>query len=69
MNILPVKYLLKNPNKYNQIQLNTDTHFNAIIMDIDDEEMLTEWNSIGLPTPSIQTRNKKNNKAHLIWLP
>lgn len=68
MSILPVSYLKKNPNKYNQIQLNTDTHFNAIIMDIDDEEMLTEWNTVGLPTPTIQTINRYNNKAHLIWL-
>lgn len=68
MNILPIKYLKINPKKYNQIQLNTDTHFNAIIMDIDDEEMLTEWNAIGLPTPSIQTLNKDNDKAHLVWL-
>ena len=68
MNILPIKYLKKNPHKYNQIQLNTDTHFNAIIMDIDDEELLTEWNAIGLPTPTIQTLNKHNNKAHLVWL-
>lgn len=42
MNIIPVKYLKKNPQKYNQIQLNTGKHFNAIIMDIDDEELLTE---------------------------
>ncbi|MDD3476306.1 MAG: replication initiation protein [Sulfurimonas sp.] len=68
MNILPVKYLKKNPEKYTQIQLNTDTHFNAIIMDIDDEDLLTEWNAIGLPTPTIQTLNKNNNKAHLLWL-
>lgn len=68
MNILPMKYLKKNPQRYNQIQLNTDTHFNAIIMDIDDEELLTEWNAVGLPTPSIQTLNKHNNKAHLVWL-
>jgi hypothetical protein len=68
MNILPMKYLKKNPYKYNQIQLNTDTHFNAIIMDIDDEELLTEWNAIGLPCPTIQTLNKHNNKAHLVWL-
>lgn len=68
MNILPVSYFIKNPKKYNQIQLNTDTHFNAIIMDIDDEELLTEWNAIGLPTPTIQTINRHNNKAHLIWL-
>ena len=68
MNILPVKYLKKNPQKYKQIQLNTDTHFNAIIMDIDDEDLLTEWNAIGLPTPSIQTLNKDNDKAHLVWL-
>ena len=68
MNILPIKYLKKNPQKYKQIQLNTDTHFNAIIMDIDDEELLTEWNTIGLPTPTIQTLNKDNDKAHLVWL-
>ncbi|MDO8454947.1 MAG: replication initiation protein [Sulfurimonas sp.] len=68
MNILPMKYLKKNPKRYNQIQLNTDTHFNAIIMDIDDEELLTEWNAVGLPTPSIQTLNKNNDKAHLVWL-
>jgi len=68
MNILPIKYLKKNPQKYKQIQLNTDTHFNAIIMDIDDEELLTEWNAIGLPTPTIQTLNKDNDKAHLVWL-
>ncbi len=68
MNILPVKYLLKNPTKYKQIQLNTDTHFNAIIMDVDDEDLLTEWNAVGLPTPTIQTLNQHNNRAHLIWL-
>ena len=68
MNILPIKYLKINPQKYNQIQLNTDTHFNAIIMDIDDEELLTEWNAVGLPTPTIQTLNKDNDKAHLVWL-
>jgi len=68
MNIIPVKYLKKNPQKYNQIQLNTGKHFNAIIMDIDDEELLTEWNAVGLPCPTIQTLNKNNNKAHLVWL-
>jgi hypothetical protein len=68
MNILPIKYLKKNPHKYNQIQLNTGKHFNAIIMDIDDEELLTEWNAVGLPCPTIQTLNKHNNKAHLVWL-
>lgn len=68
MNILPIKYLKKNAHKYKQVQLNTDTHFNAIIMDIDDEELLTEWNAIGLPTPTIQTLNKDNDKAHLLWL-
>lgn len=68
MNILPMKYLKKNPQRYNQIQLNTDTHFNSIIMDIDDEELLTEWNAVGLPTPTIQTLNKHNDKAHLVWL-
>lgn len=68
MNILPVKYLKRNANKYNQVQLNTDTHFNAIIMDIDDESLLTEWNAVGLPVPTIQTLNQHNNKAHLVWL-
>lgn len=68
MNILPVQYLKKNAQKYRQIQLNTDTHFNAIIMDVDDESLLTEWNYVGLPTPTIQTLNKENNKAHLLWL-
>jgi hypothetical protein len=68
MNILPMKQLLKNSNKYRQIQLNTDTHYNAIIMDIDDENLLTEWSSVGLPTPSVQTLNQDNNKAHLVWL-
>lgn len=68
MHILPIKYLTKNPKKYRQIQLNTDTHFNAIIMDIDDEDLLTEWNAVGLPTPTIQTLNKNDNKAHLLWL-
>lgn len=67
-NILPIKYLIKNPNKYCQIQLNTGHQFNAIIMDIDDEDLLTEWSVVGLPTPSIQTINKYNNKAHLVWL-
>lgn len=68
MNILPMEYVCKNPHKYAQIQLNTDTHFNAIIMDIDDEEMLTEWNVVGLPVPTVQTFNKHNKKAHLVWL-
>lgn len=68
MNILPIKYVCKNPTKYGQIQLNTDTHFNAIIMDIDDEDLLSEWNAVGLPVPTIQTINLHNNKAHLIWL-
>lgn len=68
MNILPVKYLKKNPHKYNQIQINTDTHYNAIMMDIDDEELITEWNAVGLPCPTIQTQNRNNNKAHLVWL-
>lgn len=68
MNILPIKYVCKNPTKYGQIQLNTDTHFNAIIMDIDDEDLLSEWNAVGLPVPTIQTINRHNNKAHLIWL-
>jgi hypothetical protein len=37
-------------------------------MDIDNEDLLTEWNHQGLPTPTIQTVNQENNKAHLIWL-
>lgn len=68
MNILPIKYICKSPTKYVQVQLNTDTHFNAIIMDIDDEELLSEWNAVGLPVPTIQTINRNNSKAHLIWL-
>ena len=68
MNILPMEYVCNNPHKYAQIQLNTDTHFNAIIMDIDDEEMLTEWNVVGLPVPTVQTFNKHNKKAHFVWL-
>jgi len=38
------------------------------MMDIDDESLLTEWQAQGLPTPTIQTINKHNNKAHLVWL-
>lgn len=68
MNILPMEYVCKKPHKYSQIQINTDTHFNAIIMDIDDEEILTEWNAVGLPVPTIQTINLNNKKAHLVWL-
>lgn len=68
VNILPIKYLKKNPHKYHQVQLNTDDHYNTIMMDIDEEDLLTEWNAVGLPTPSIQTLNKHNNKAHLVWL-
>ncbi|WP_294870036.1 replication initiation protein [Sulfuricurvum sp. RIFCSPLOWO2_12_FULL_43_24] len=63
-----MEYVCKKPHKYSQIQLNTDTHFNAIIMDVDDEEMLTEWNAVGLPVPTIQTINLNNKKAHLVWL-
>jgi len=68
VNILPIEELQKKPNNYVQIQLNTDTHFNAIIMDIDDESALIEWLHAGLPVPTIQTLNKDNEKAHLIWL-
>jgi hypothetical protein len=68
MNILPIKYICENATKFGQLQLNTDTHFNAIIMDIDDENLLTEWNAVGLPVPTIQTLNLNNNKAHLVWL-
>jgi len=67
-NLLPIKAFKSNPGKYQQIQLNTSYHFNAIIMDIDNEDLLTEWNHQGLPTPTIQTINKNNNKAHLVWL-
>jgi len=37
-------------------------------MDIDDENLLTEWDLQGLSTPTIQTINQTNNKAHLVWL-
>lgn len=37
-------------------------------MDVDDESLLSEWQAQGLPTPTIQTVNKHNNKAHLVWL-
>jgi len=67
-NLLPIEIFKLNSNKYQQVQLNTGFHFNAIIVDIDNEELLTEWNFKGLPTPTIQTVNKTNNKAHLIWL-
>jgi len=67
-NLLPAKIFKKYAHNYQQIQLNTNFHFNAIIMDIDDENLLTEWNLQGLPTPTIQTINKANNKAHLVWL-
>jgi len=67
-NLLPIKDFLKHSDKYQQIQLNTSYHFNAIIMDIDNEELLTEWNYQGLPVPTIQTVNQNNNKAHLVWL-
>ena len=67
-NIFPIKDFIKNAHKYQQVQLNTGFHFNAIIMDIDNEELLTEWNYQGLPVPTIQTLNKENDKAHLVWL-
>ena len=67
-NLLPVSTFKKYAKNYQQIVLNTKFHFNAIIMDVDDEELATEWNAKGLPTPTIQTSNKKNNKTHLIWL-
>ena len=67
-NLLPINKFKKYAKNYQQIFLNTNFHFNAIIMDIDDEELITEWNAKGLPTPTIQTLNKKNNKAHLVWL-
>lgn len=68
MYILPLKYIRNNSRYYDQLQINTDTHFNAIIMDIDNEDLLAEWNSVGLPVPTIQTLNADNNKAHLIWV-
>ena len=67
-NLLPIEVFKNNSHKYQQLQLNTQCHFNAIIMDIDNEDLLTEWNHQGLPTPTIQTVNQENNKAHLIWL-
>ena len=67
-NLLPIEIFKQNSNKYQQVQLNTGFHFNAIIVDIDNEELLTEWNFKGRPTPTIQTVNKTNNKGHLIWL-
>jgi len=67
-NLLPISTFLKYAENYQQIFLNTNFHFNAIIMDIDDEELVTEWNAKGLPTPTIQTSNKRNNKTHLVWL-
>ena len=67
-NLLPVRIFKKYAHNYQQIQLNTGYHFNAIIMDIDNENLLTEWNVHGLPTPTIQTINKTNSKAHLVWL-
>ncbi len=67
-NLLPISTFKKYAHNYQQIQLNTSLHFNAIIMDIDNEALLTEWNAQGLPVPTIQTLNKENNKAHLIWL-
>lgn len=67
-NLLPIKVYQKQSYNYQQIQLNTKYHYNAIIMDIDNENLLTEWNHQGLPTPTIQTVNKNNNKAHLVWL-
>ena len=54
-NLLPIETFKKYSYKYQQIQLNTNFHYNAIIMDIDNEELLTEWNYQGLPTPTIQT--------------
>ena len=67
-NLLPISTFKKYAHNYQQIQLNTNIHFNAIIMDVDNEDLLTEWNAKNLPTPSIQTVNKNNNKAHLVWL-
>ncbi len=67
-NLLPISTFKKYAKSYQQIFLNTNLHFNAIIMDIDDEELITEWNTKGLPTPTIQTSNKNNNKVHLVWL-
>jgi len=37
-------------------------------MDIDNSDLITEWNLVGLPVPIIQTLNKKNNKGYLVWL-
>ncbi len=67
-NLLPIEVLKKYAHNYQQIQLNTKFHFNAIIMDIDNPELVAEWDIAGLPVPTIQTLNKNNNKAHLVWL-
>ena len=67
-NLLPISVFKKYAHNYQQIQLNTNFHFNAIIMDIDNHDLITEWNLVGLPVPTIQTLNKKNNKGHLVWL-
>jgi len=66
-NIFPIKDFIKNAHKYQQVQLNTGFHFNAIIMDIDNEELLTEWNYQGLPVPTIQTLNKENRLNETFW--
>ena len=67
-NLLPIKVFKKYAHNYQQIQLNTNFHFNAIMMDIDNPDLIAEWDLVGLPVPSIQTLNKSNNKGHLIWL-
>ena len=67
-NLLPIDIFKKYSHNYIQIQLNTNFHFNAIIMDIDNPDLISEWDIVGLPVPTIQTLNKSNNKGHLIWL-
>jgi hypothetical protein len=67
-NLLPIGVLKKYSKNYQQIQFNTNFHFNAIIMDIDNPNLIAEWDIVGLPVPTIQTLNKNNNKGHLIWL-
>lgn len=67
-NLLPIREFINKAQNYQQINLNTQTHYNAIMIDMDEEDLLTEWLEAGLPTPTIQTVNKHNNKAHLVWL-
>ncbi len=67
-NLLPIEVFKKYAHNYQQIQINTNFHFNAIIMDIDDPKLIARWDEKGLPTPTIQVLNRDNDKGHLIWL-